>query len=84
MRLIRDGERGEGVWRWGERDIIYLSLHSHHWNDFCIKVDNDESRFNVPLIVRGTVTKAVFINQKHLKRKESPSGIEPKSFCLPT
>ena len=23
MRLIRDGE---GVWRWGEREIIYLSL----------------------------------------------------------
>ena len=24
---IRDGEKGEGVWRWGEREIIYLSLH---------------------------------------------------------
>ena len=22
----------------GERDIIYLSLHCHHQNDFCIKV----------------------------------------------
>ena len=27
MRLIRDGEKGgKGVWRWGEREIIYLSL----------------------------------------------------------
>ena len=38
---------GEGVWRWGEREIIYLSLHCHHQNDFCIKVGSDESRFNV-------------------------------------
>ena len=39
MRLIRDGENvGKGVWRWGETEIIYLSLHCHHQNDFCIKV----------------------------------------------
>ena len=32
-RLIRDGEkRGKGVWRWREREIIYLSLHC-----ICIK-----------------------------------------------
>ena len=26
---MRDGEKGEGVWRWGEREreIIYLSLY---------------------------------------------------------
>ena len=45
MRLIRDGEKG--VWRWGKREIIYLSLHSHHENDFCIKMGRDESHFNV-------------------------------------
>ena len=27
----------------GEREIIYLSLHCHHQNDFCIKVGSDES-----------------------------------------
>ena len=34
MRLIRDGEKGGagGVWRWGKREIIYLSLHCHHQN----------------------------------------------------
>ena len=32
MRLIRDGETGVG-----EGEIIYLSLHCHHQNDFCIK-----------------------------------------------
>ena len=54
MRLIRDGER---VWRWGESEIIYLSLQCHHQNDFCIKVGSDESHFNVSLIVRGKFTR---------------------------
>ena len=27
------GEGVEGVWRWGEREIIYLSLHCRHQND---------------------------------------------------
>ena len=45
MKLIRDEEKG--VWRWGEREIIYLSLHCHHQNDFCIKMGSDESHFNV-------------------------------------
>ena len=33
----------------GGREIIYiyLSLHCHHQNDFCIKVGSDESHFNV-------------------------------------
>ena len=48
IRLIRDGEKeGKGVWRWGKREIIYLSLHCHHRNDFCIKMGGDESHFNV-------------------------------------
>ena len=40
MRLIRDGEEG-GVWRWGKREIIYLSLYCHHQNDSGIKVGRD-------------------------------------------
>ena len=40
-----------------ERDIIYLSLHCHHQNDFCIKVGSDESHFNISLIVRYKVTR---------------------------
>ena len=39
----------------GEREIIYLSLHCHHQNDFSIKVGSDESHFNVSLIVRDKV-----------------------------
>ena len=42
IRLIRDGEKGEkGARRWGKREIIYLSLHCHHQNDFCIKMSSD-------------------------------------------
>ena len=44
-----DGEKGGGgggggkrVWKWGKKEIIYLSLHCHHQNDSCIKVGSDE------------------------------------------
>ena len=36
MRLIKDGEKG--VWRWVEREIVYLSIHCRHQNDFCVKL----------------------------------------------
>ena len=42
---------------WGERQIIYLSLHCHHQNDSCIKVGSDGSHFNISLIVRDKVTR---------------------------
>ena len=32
---------GEGD---GWREVIYLSLHCHHQNDFCIKMGSDESQ----------------------------------------
>ena len=41
VRLIRDGRM------WGKREIIYLSMPCHHQNDSCVKVDSDESHFNV-------------------------------------
>ena len=50
QRLIRDGEkggRGYGGVCVGGGGIIYLSLHCHHQNDFCIKVGSDGSHFNV-------------------------------------
>ena len=59
IRLIRDGEKrgGKGIWRWGEREIIYLLLYCHHQNDSCIKMGSIESHFNVSLIVRDKVTR---------------------------
>ena len=62
----------------GEGEVIYLSLHCHYQNDSCIKMCSDESHFNVLLIVRDKVTRPQL-----LKRKESRSGIEPRSFRLP-
>ena len=58
--LVRDGEkRGKGVWRWGEREIIYLSLLCHHQNDFCIKMGSDEGHFNVSVGSDGQSHKTV-------------------------
>ena len=57
VRLIRDGEKGgKGCGGGGRGRLLYLSLHCHHLNDSCIKMDNDESHFNVSLIVRDKVT----------------------------
>ena len=40
-----------------EPESIYLSLHCHHQNDFCIKMGSDESHFDVSLIVKNKVTR---------------------------
>ena len=68
------GGGGEEVWRWGKREIIYLSLHCHHQNESYIKMGSDESHFNVSLIVRDKVTRQCPL----LKRKESRNGFEPR------
>ena len=53
VRLIRDGENGRRGYGGGGRGrLLYLSLHCHHQNDSCIKMGNDQSHFNVSLIVR--------------------------------
>ena len=40
-------------------EIIYLSLHCHHQNDFCIRVGSDESHFNVSVGSDGQSHKTV-------------------------
>ena len=32
-----------GIWRWGKREIIHLSLHSHHQNVSCIEMGSNRS-----------------------------------------
>ena len=39
--------------------IIYLSLHCHHRNDFCIKAGSGESHFNVSFNCEGQSHKTV-------------------------
>ena len=45
-----DGGGGSGK---GRLEELYLTLHCHHQNDFCIKMGSNESHFSVSLIVRG-------------------------------
>ena len=52
------------------REIIYLSLHCHHQNDFCIKVGSDESHFNVSLIVRDKITRQCTQNTTFEEKRE--------------
>ena len=92
MRFIRDGEKGEGgeegVWRWGKGEIIYLSLHCHHQNDFFIKVGSDESHFNVSLIVRdshNTVSTDHNFGRERRAEADSnrgPSAYQPNALAL--
>ena len=67
-------EVGEGV--------IYLSLHCHYRDDFCIKVGSDESHFNASLIVRDKVTRQC-PQTTTFEEKGQPNGFEPRSLCLP-
>ena len=82
---------GGGVWRWGKRVIIYLSLHCHHQNDFCLKAGGDESHFNeshfnVSLTVMDKVTRqcpqtTTFEEKGEPERKET--GILPTNALDP-
>ena len=73
MVLIRDGEEvGKGEWRWGEREIIYLSLHYHHQNDSCIKMGSSENHFNVSLGSDGQSHKTVSTNHNLFEAKGEP------------
>ena len=70
---IRDREKGgKGVWRWGEREIIYLSLHCHHQNDFCIKMGSDERHFNVSVGSDRQSHKTVSTNHNLSEQKGEP------------
>ena len=55
--LLETGRMGEGVWGLGNREIICLSLHCHHQDDFCVRMGDDESYFYVSLTMRSKVTR---------------------------
>ena len=70
----------------GGGQVIYLSLHCHHQNDSCINVGSDESHFNVSVGSDGQSHKTGVHKPQTTTflKKESRSGIEPRSFRLPT
>ena len=59
IRLIGMGRKkgGGGGMEVGRGKNIYLLLHCHHQNDFCVKMGSNERHFNVSLIVRDKVTR---------------------------
>ena len=65
-------EGGTGVWRWGKRENIYLSLHCHHQNDSRIKMGSDESHFNVSVGSDGQCHKTVSTNHNLFEEKGEP------------
>ena len=76
------GEGGKGVWRCGEREIIYLSLHCHHQNDFCIKKGSDESHFNVSVGSDGQSHRTVSTNHNLFEEKGEPRGYRTEVLPL--
>ena len=60
------------VWRWGEREIIYLSLHCHHQNNSRIKMGSDESHFNISIGSDGQSHKTVSTNHNLFEEKGEP------------
>ena len=52
-----------------EREIIYLSLHCHHQNDFCIKMGSDESHLSVSVGSDGQSHKTVSTNHNLFEEK---------------
>ena len=72
----------------GEREIIYLSLHCHHQNDFCIKMGSDESHFNVSVRSDGQSRRTVSTNHNLFEEKGEPkryrTEVLPLTSLTPT
>ena len=85
MGLLGMGEKGggRGMEVGGEGELYTYHYTVTTRNDSCIKMGIYESHFNVSLIVMDKVTGQYPQSTTFLKRKESRSGIEPRSFCLP-
>ena len=72
--------RGEGGMEVGEREIIYLSLHCHHQNDFCIKMGSDESHVNVSVGSDGQSHKTVSTNHNLFEEKGEPKRYQTEAL----
>ena len=70
----------------GEEDyVIYLSLQCHHQNDSCIKMNSDESHFNVSLITRDKVCPQTTTFSKRRAEADlnrGPSAYQPNVLPL--
>ena len=75
-------KEGKGVWRWGKREIIYLSLHCHHQNDSCIKMGSDGSHFNVSVGSDRQSHKTMSTNHNLFEEKGEPKRYRTKVLPL--
>ena len=71
----------------GDWEIIYLSLHCHHQNDFCMKMGSDESHFNVSVGSDGQSHRTVSTNHNLSEEKGEPKRYRTEvlpltSLCL--
>ena len=72
------------------RGGLYLTLHCHHQNDFCIKMGSDDRRFYVLLTVRCKVTRQCPQIRSSFRRESraetesnrGPSAYQPNAFPL--
>ena len=65
-----------------EGDYIYISLHCHHQNDFCIKMGSEESQFNVPVGNDGQSYKTVSTNHNLFEEKGEPKRYRTEVLLL--
>ena len=65
-----------------EGDYIYLSLHCHHQNDFCIKMGSDESHFNVSVGSDGQSHRTVSTNHNLFEEKGEPKQYQTEVLPL--
>ena len=72
----------KGVWRWGKRVVIYLSLHCQHQNDFCIKVGSDESHSNLSVGSDGQSHKTVSANHNLFEETGEPKRYRTEVILL--
>ena len=54
LRRGTGGDRDRRRWSEGVGEL-YIVIHYHHLNDFCIKMGSKGNHFNVSFIVRGKV-----------------------------
>ena len=61
---------------------MYLSVHCHHQNDFCIKMGSDESHFNVSVGSDGQSHKTMSTNHNLFEGKGKSERYRTKVLLL--
>ena len=63
-------------------EIIYLLLHCHHQNYFCIKMGSSDSHFNVSVGSDGQSHKTMSTNNNLFEEKGEPKRYRTKVLPL--